>query len=188
MRIGIFFVTLLATIMGITIDTVYGLWFICADLVYVVLFPQLFCVVYLKSTNTYGSFAAYWIGLILRILGGDSVLHIPAIIKYPFYDHVNQKQLFPFRTFAMLSTFLTTITVSYLTKFLFENEYLRKELDIFTCVTNIPIEAISLNQSQTVDELTKLNTVKTRTVHETHNGIGAHENEIMQDKNVKEIE
>ncbi len=143
--------------MGITIETVYGLWFLCADLVYVVLFPQLFCVVYLKSTNTYGSFCAYWIGLILRVLGGDSLLRIPAIIKYPYFDSVANKQLFPFRTFAMLATFLTTISVSYLTKFLFENEYLRKEYDIFTCVTNIPPEAIALNESTTVDELSKLN-------------------------------
>ena len=32
------------------------------DLVYVVLFPQLTCVVYVKWCNTYGSFAGYIIG------------------------------------------------------------------------------------------------------------------------------
>jgi solute carrier family 5 (high affinity choline transporter), member 7 len=180
MRIGIFFVTVLATIMGITIETVYGLWFLCADLVYVVLFPQLCCVVYLKSTNTYGSFCAYWIGLILRILGGDAILHIPATIKYPFYDHVNNKQLFPFRTFAMLATFFTTITVSYLTKFLFENEYLRKEYDIFTCVTNIPQEAIALNESHTLDELSKLNISRINT------DINLHLNSETKPKNLNE--
>ena len=54
MRVGIFLVTALATAMGLTIKSVYGLWFLCSDLVYVVLFPQLFCVVYMKNTITYG--------------------------------------------------------------------------------------------------------------------------------------
>ena len=194
MRIGIFFVTLLATIMGITIETVYGLWFLCADLVYVVLFPQLCCVVYLKRTNTYGSFVAYWVGLTLRVLGGDSLLHIPPIIKYPFFDASVNKQLFPFRTLAMLATFLTTIVVSYSTNYLFENEYIRKEYDIFKCVTNIPQEAIALKESTTVDELSKLNLTHLNTdlnlkrYNETINGkLSAnskpHTNEIMQDKN-----
>lgn len=157
MRVGIFFVAALATVMGITINSVYGLWFLCADLVYVVLFPQLCCVVYVKHSNTYGSFAAYWVGLLLRLIGGEPLIGLPALLKYPFYDYNEKKQLFPFRTFAMLASFMVTLLVSYVTKFLFENELLRKEFDLFKCVTNIPQEAIALNESITIDELSKLN-------------------------------
>ena len=92
MRIGIFIVAGLACIMGISISSVYGLWFLCSDLVYVVLFPQLFSVIYIKDTNTYGSMSAYWIGIILRLLGGEPLFHIPAITKYPFYDEEIQVQ------------------------------------------------------------------------------------------------
>lgn len=36
--------------------------YLCADLVYVILFPQLICVVYMKDSNTYGSLAGYGVG------------------------------------------------------------------------------------------------------------------------------
>ena len=87
MRIGIFLVTALATLMGLTIKSVYGLWFLCSDLVYVVLFPQLFCVVYFKRTNTYGSMVAYWTGIILRLLAGESLFGIRPVIKYPLFAY-----------------------------------------------------------------------------------------------------
>ena len=157
MRFGIFFVASLATIMGITITTVYGLWFLCSDLVYVVLFPQLFSVVYIKNTNTYGSMVAYWVGILLRLSGGEPLFNLPPLIKFPLFDEVNNVQRFPFRTTSMMISFILNISVSYLTKFLFENEYLRKEYDFFKCVTNIPIESIALKDSTTVDELSRLN-------------------------------
>lgn len=59
MRFAILLVGILATIMSLTIKSIYGLWYLCADLVYVILFPQLCCVVYFKRSNTYGSLAGY---------------------------------------------------------------------------------------------------------------------------------
>lgn len=158
MRLGIFFVAAVATVMGITIKSVYGLWFLCSDLVYVVLFPQLVSVVYLKNTNTYGSMAAYWVGIFLRLSGGESLFGLPPLIKFPLYDEVNQSQRFPFRTLSMLVSFSLIISVSHLTKVIFENGYLSKEWDVFKCITNIPLESIALNESITVDEFSKLNT------------------------------
>lgn len=157
MRIGIFLVTALATLMGLTIKSVYGLWFLCSDLVYVVLFPQLFCVVYFKRTNTYGSMVAYWTGIILRLLAGESLFGIRPVIKYPLFDEELDMQKFPFRTTSMLVSFVLNISVSLFTQFIFENEYLSKKWDIFQCVTNIPIEAIALKESTTADEFSKLN-------------------------------
>ena len=40
MRIAIFAVGGMATFMALTIPTIYGLWALCSDLVYVILFPQ----------------------------------------------------------------------------------------------------------------------------------------------------
>ena len=157
MRIGIFVVAALACIIGITISSVYGLWFLCSDLVYVVLFPQLFSVIYIKDTNTYGSMCAYWIGIILRLLGGEPLFHIPAITKYPFYDEVNKIQKFPYRTSCMIISFILNIIVSYLTKFLFQNNHLNKKWDIFKCFTHDPIETIALQESITFDEFSKIN-------------------------------
>lgn len=76
---------MLAMVMGIMINSIYELWFLCGDLVYVILFPQLVSVIYLESTNTYGSLAGYVIGILLRLLGGENAIGLPAAIKYPGY-------------------------------------------------------------------------------------------------------
>lgn len=157
MRMGIFLVTFLATIMGITIKSVYGLWFLCSDLVYVVLFPQLCCVIYYKKSNTYGSLVAYIIGILLRLAAGESMFGLDALIEFPGYIEETGEQKFPFRTLSMLTSFFFIIAVSMLTNFIFENDYLNKRWDIFQCITNIPIDTIALNQSMTIDELTRIN-------------------------------
>ena len=67
MRVAIFIVGAMATAMALTIKTIYGLWAMCSDLVYVILFPQLLIVVHFKEwCNTYGSLGAYIIGLFFR--------------------------------------------------------------------------------------------------------------------------
>lgn len=83
MRVGIFGVGCLAMVMGILIKSIYELWFLCGDLVYVILFPQLVSVIYLESTNTYGSLAGYLVGILFRLLGGENAIMLPAVIKYP---------------------------------------------------------------------------------------------------------
>jgi len=85
MRIGIFGVGVLAMVMGIMIDSIYELWYLCGDLVYVILFPQLVSVIYLSWTNTYGSLAGYCIGLLFRLLGGENAVYLSATIHYPGY-------------------------------------------------------------------------------------------------------
>lgn len=92
---------------------------------------------YKEYCNTYGSLAAYIVGLLLRALGGEDILNLPPIIKYPWYNEIDG-QLFPFRTFAMLSSFATLILVSAISKRIFESGFLPPNFDIFHCVINIP--------------------------------------------------
>lgn len=40
MRVAIIVVGILATVMALTIPSIYGLWSMCSDLVYCILFPQ----------------------------------------------------------------------------------------------------------------------------------------------------
>ncbi len=92
----------------------------CSDLVYVVLFPQLLMVVHFKKyCNTYGSLAAYAVAFFFRITGGESMLGLPPFIRYPGYDDENEKQLFPFRTMAMLLSLLTLASVSFFFKYVY---------------------------------------------------------------------
>ena len=147
MRISIFGVGTLATIMGITVDSIYMLWFLCSDLVFVVLFPQLLCVIYLRWTNTYGSLFGYILGLFFRLAGGETSLGIPILIKYPFYSE-EDGQLFPFKTLSMLISLTTIMAVSMLTKKLFETGMLHRRFDIFMCVVNTPDENIALKKQE----------------------------------------
>lgn len=85
MRIGIFGVGLMAMIMGILIKSIYELWFLCGDMVYVILFPQLVSVIYLEGSNTYGSLAGFLYGVTLRLLGGGFLkekLYLMDLKKY----------------------------------------------------------------------------------------------------------
>ncbi|OQV18883.1 High-affinity choline transporter 1 [Hypsibius exemplaris] len=59
MKFAVFAMGAVATVLAIFIPSVYGLWFLCSDLVYCVLFPQLVLVLYYSSVNTYGSLAGY---------------------------------------------------------------------------------------------------------------------------------
>ncbi|KAK3602584.1 hypothetical protein CHS0354_020648 [Potamilus streckersoni] len=144
MRISIFWVGAMATVMAILVESVYALWYLCSDLVYVVLFPQLVCVIYLSWSNTYGSLAGYILGLLIRILGGEPTLKIPAVIKFPWYNEENQMQMFPYKTLCMLISMSSIMGVSYLTKYLFEHGILHAKRDVFMCVVNTPDEAIAL--------------------------------------------
>ncbi|KAJ7334429.1 High affinity choline transporter 1 [Desmophyllum pertusum] len=108
MRIAIFGVGAAATAMALAVDSIYSLWALCSDLVYVILFPQLCCVIYLDGTNTYGSFMGYVLGLVLRVGGGEDKIGIPHLIEYPYYNDTDG-QLFPFRTLSMVVSFTTIV-------------------------------------------------------------------------------
>ena len=94
----------------------------CSDLVYVILFPQLLIVVHFKDwVNTYGSLFAYCIGMFLRLGGGENLIHLPPLIKYPMYKEADTEgelgtQLFPFRTFAMITSMISLVSVSQLAR------------------------------------------------------------------------
>ncbi|XP_051166168.1 high-affinity choline transporter 1 [Leptopilina boulardi] len=139
MRVGILVVGVLSTAMALTIPSIYGLWSMCSDLVYVILFPQLLMVVHFKDyCNTYGSLSAYIIAFLVRLSGGEEMLGLSPVIYYPGYDEENKVQLFPFRTMAMLMSLVTLIGVSYGTQVLFLSGRLAPGYDIFRCVVNIP--------------------------------------------------
>lgn len=146
MRFGIFGVGVMSTIMGIVITSIYELWFLCGDLVYVILFPQLVSVIYLKGTNTYGSLSGFVIGLLLRLLGGEKAFYLKAVIHYPDYDPVEDIQYFPFKTLTMLISLSVIVLVSYPSKYLFENHIFPKHWDVFQCIVNIPDEMIILKE------------------------------------------
>lgn len=121
MRVTVFVFGASATAMALLTKTVYGLWYRSSDLVYIIIFPQLLCVLFIKGTNTYGAVAGYISGLFLRITGGEPYLYLQPLIFYPGYYSDKSgiyNQRFPFKTFSMVTSFLTNICVSYLSIYL----------------------------------------------------------------------
>ena len=152
MRIAIFGVGAAATAMSLTVGSIYVLFHLCSDLVFVILFPQLCCVIYVKFSNTYGSIMGYILGLLLRVMGGEDKIGFPAFIKYPFYDEV-KGQLFPFRTLSMIVSFITIIVVSYSVEYLFEREIIPLKYDFLNCFKKYDLEKpLTDDKGKPIDE------------------------------------
>jgi solute carrier family 5 (high affinity choline transporter), member 7 len=103
-----------ATLIALNAKSVYALWYLCSDLVYVILFPQLTCALFYKGANRYGSLAGFIVAMVLRIGGGEPLLGLPPLIPYPMIE--NGTVLFPFRTFAAIAGFVAIFVVSHLTR------------------------------------------------------------------------
>lgn len=101
-----------ATCIALSVKSIYTLWFLSADLVYVLLFPQLLMVLYFRRISRWGVIAGLLTGLVLRLGGGEANLGIPALLPYP--AGADGTVWFPFKTFAMLSGFIVSLVVSYL--------------------------------------------------------------------------
>lgn len=115
MRVSVVGVGIAATTLALHIQSVYTLWFLCTDLVYVILFPQLILALFYRPANWMGAVCGAAVGFILRLGGGEAALGIPALLPYPMTDP-ELGVLFPFRTTAMLASLLTIIVVSKLTQ------------------------------------------------------------------------
>ena len=67
--------------MSIYVRTVWGLFVLAADIVYVIVLPQLMSALFLKHTNAYGAVAAFLSGAVLRIGAGEPTIGLRAFIK-----------------------------------------------------------------------------------------------------------
>ena len=50
--------------------------------------------------------------LTFRLAGGEPMIHLPPLIKYPWYSEEDATQLFPFRTLAMLLSMVSLLGIS----------------------------------------------------------------------------
>lgn len=103
-----------ATLLALNVKSVYALWVLCSDFVYCLLFPQLVLALFDKKANAWGSAAGFAVAFMLRFGGGDATLGLPILLPYPMVE--DGLVLFPFRTLAMASSFLTIMLVSRLTQ------------------------------------------------------------------------
>lgn len=98
----------LATCLALATDSIYALWYLCADLVYVVLFPQLVAVLYFRQANSTGALVTIIYGLTARLMFGVPTLGLPAMVPDDLHSY-------PFRSMIMLSSLALIPACSWLT-------------------------------------------------------------------------
>ncbi|MBX2797123.1 MAG: sodium:solute symporter family protein [Myxococcales bacterium] len=99
-----------ATVVALSVQSVGALWYLCGDVVYCVLFPQLTLALFSARTTRLGALAGFGVSVGVRLLAGDGTLGIPAFVDFPQIDGHE----FPFRTLAMMAGFATTWCVSWI--------------------------------------------------------------------------
>ncbi|XP_033226153.1 high-affinity choline transporter 1-like [Belonocnema kinseyi] len=136
LRFAVIAVCSLSATVALFVGSIYRMSFLCSDLVYVILFPQLLAVIHWPSlVDTYGCIAGYLVAIVLRIAGGEKALGIPIFLEYPYFDRKTNTQKFPFRTAVMLSALFTQLFVSFLTRNLLGKGYFPRCCDVLSVYT-----------------------------------------------------
>jgi high affinity choline transporter 7 len=115
LRIGILVAGTLAALLALKVQSVYTLWFLCSDLVYVLLFPQLVMVLYDRKANAWGAITGLVVGFFFRIGGGEPALGLTPLLPYPI-EPGEISTWFPFRTSSMLISLTSIWLVSRITQ------------------------------------------------------------------------
>ncbi|KAG9337547.1 hypothetical protein JZ751_028564 [Albula glossodonta] len=120
--------------LAMTTSSVYVFWILSGDIIYTLMFPQVFCLFFLPDrTNGYGAAMGFGVGLLLRCLMGETTLGIPPVIWLPGSRLVDgaYEQRFPFRSLIVLVSFAMILLVSHLGSFLFHRGFLPERWDVF---------------------------------------------------------
>ncbi|KAH9376656.1 hypothetical protein HPB48_005867 [Haemaphysalis longicornis] len=133
LRFGVLAAGSVATFMATGVTSVFAMWALSSDLVYVLLFPQFVALFYLKTmANAYGAVTGFVVGIILRLLCGEPHVNLPVTIRLPFYSP-ERGQEFPFRTLCMTVSLGTLLFVSAMAKYAFKNNLIPDRMDVWKC-------------------------------------------------------
>ncbi|XP_077553467.1 high-affinity choline transporter 1-like [Haemaphysalis longicornis] len=114
-RITVFVVVLVSTVMALSVRSVYSLWSLSSDLAYILLFPQLVCLFFVtEHTNAYGVLAGFLTGIVVRLLSGEPSVKFDGLLTLPMHH-----------TLSMLASLSVTLLVSFIFRELFARGAIR---------------------------------------------------------------
>lgn len=103
-----------ATLLALNVASVYDLWYLASDLIYVLLFPMLVCALFVPFANRIGAMSGFVVSLVLRLSGGEPTFGLQPFLPWPWIE--DGSVLFPFRTVSMVAGLVTILVVSALTQ------------------------------------------------------------------------